>query len=135
MPRRCGWYAGKNKDRVWPGAKVHQKMDGHLHQVGGRLSSVFYPHLTLSIISSVMLEIRTSLQYSIILYLLLYCNICSANESNLFSIFVLESQSRFLYFLLCEENINEEIQNKLAKTIFQMWSSQLPWWLIGIKQN
>ena len=70
-----------------------------------------------------MLEISTSIQYSIILYLLLYCNICSANESNLFSIFVLESQSRFLYFLLCEENINEEIQNKLAKTLFQMLSS------------
>ena len=70
-----------------------------------------------------MLEITTSLQYSIILYLLLHCNICSANESNLFSIFVLESQSRFLYFLLCEENINEEIQNKLAKTLFQMLRS------------
>ena len=55
--------------------------------------------------------------------MLLYCNICSANESNLFSIFVLESQSRFLYFLLCEENINEEIQNKLAKTLFQMLRS------------
>ena len=82
--------------------------------------------------SSVMLEISTSIQYSIILYLLLYCNICSANESNLFSIFVLESQSRFLYFLLCEENINEEIQNKLAKTLFQMWSSL--WWLIIMKE-
>ena len=81
-------------------------------------------HYTLcQLFASVMLEIRTFLQYSIILYLLLYCNICSANESNLFSIFVLESQSRFLYFLLCEENINEEIQNKLAKTLFQMLSS------------
>ena len=36
---------------------------------------------------------------------------------------MLESQSRFLYFLLCEENINEEIQNKLAKTLFQMLRS------------